>query len=169
MNQKRISTCLIAAGVIAGLGILCWAALYAPMMAQEALSVLTREGGGPAAAQRPETLYWVGLCGVWVTSAILLLALAEYLMVSVRIGRDRSFCPENVRSLFRIALYLLFDGVLWLIAIFVPGLLGYPCGPAWLIFLLAALAHFALSLLAWSLGKLLGKAVSIQQENELTV
>ena len=42
-------------------------------------------------------------------------------------------------------------------------------GPSYLIFLLAAMASFALGLLAWALGKLLARAVKLKEENDLTV
>ena len=162
MHQKRISYLLIAAGALAGVGVLMLAAIYAPAFAREALE---------ANADVPgiRGLYWTGLVGVWTVAALFLLALSEYFFVCVRIGKERSFCPENVKSLRRIALYLAIDGILWIGAIFVPGLFGLPVGPACLLFLLASMACSALSVLAWCLGKLLDRAVSLQQENDLTV
>ena len=173
MNQKQISHLLIAAGVIAALGILAGAALYAPELAQESLLILSPANADPAQADeiahRLEWLYWTGLSGVWGAALIFYLALFEYFRVSVRIGQDRSFCPENVKSLRHIAICLAADAALWLIAIFVPGIFGFPVGPAFLVFLLISMANAALSLLAWCLGRLLNRAVTIQQENDLTV
>lgn len=162
MNQKQISRLLIAAGALAGIGVLALAGVFAPALAKDAL-----EANADAPGIRG--LYWTGLIGVWTVAALFLLALAEYFFVCVRIGKDRSFCPENVKSLRRIALYLAIVGILWIGAVFVPGLSGLPAGPAWLLFLLASMASFALAILAWCLGRLLARAVALQQESDLTV
>ncbi len=62
------------------------------------------------------------------------------------------------------------SGILWLSAVFAPGLLFHlSIGPAWLLFFLCALASFALGILAWGLGKLVQRAATIQEENDLTV
>lgn len=163
MKQKTISRLLIAAGAIAVLGILALALFIAPCAAascREAYASLPGIDG----------LYWLGLAGVWTASLIFLLALGEYFRVSVRIGREQSFCGENVRSLRRIAAYMAIIGLLWLLGIAAPAFVcRIPIGGAWVLFFLAALAHFALSLLAGCLGQLLARAVEIKQENDLTV
>lgn len=171
MSQKRIAHFLIAAGAMAAAGILALALFYAPSLAQSllfALSVGNEPGSIPSGAQL-QALYWLGLSGVWAASLVFLLALFEYFRVSVRIGKERSFCPENVKSLQHIAFFLAVDAVLWIIAIFLPGMFSVPVGPVWLMFLLVSMAHAALALLALGLSKLLSRAVAIQQENDLTV
>ena len=42
-------------------------------------------------------------------------------------------------------------------------------GPAWVAMLLAAVASFAMGMLAWALGRLLTRAVQYKEENDLTV
>lgn len=163
MQQKRISILLIVAGALAALGIVALAAAYAPALAGE---IRAENPQIPMIAE----MYRFGLAGVWASSLIVLYALGEYFRVSVRIGKGRAFCPENVKSLSRMAICLWVDGGLWLAAIFAPGLLfHFSIGPAWLLFLLVAMANFALGLLAWCLGWLLDRAVSLKQENDLTV
>lgn len=163
MNQKRISHLLIAAGALAAAGILALALLYAPALASACLEAFKE-------TPNIQGLYRFGLAGVWTESLIFLLALAEYMLISVRIGRNRSFCPENVRGLRRIALYLSVDGVLWLLAIIAPSFIFHILiGPVWMLFLLVSMGTFALALLAWCLGGLLSRAVEIQRENDLTV
>ena len=164
MNQKRIARFLIAAGVLAGIGILAAAGVYAPALAGRCLKMFLEDVPGI------EGLYWVGLIGVWTASLLFLLALMEYLRVSARIGKDRSFCRENVKSLSRIALFLWADGTLWILAIFIPGLFfNLGVGPAWVFFLLISMANAALGLLAWALARLLARAVELKEENDLTV
>ncbi len=162
MKQKTVSRLLITAGALAAAGILILSLFYAPALAAQCRDVYSQTPG-------IGRLYWLGLTGVWIASLILLLALGEYFRVSLRIGREQSFCRENVKGLRRIAAYLAADGALWLLAVFLPGFCGVPVGPAWIAFVLAAAAHFALSLLAGCLGQLLARAVEIKRENDLTV
>ena len=169
MNHKRISHYLIAAGILALLGVLAVSLLYVPEMAQMSLLMLSPQEPGEPIPNQLTALYYVGLGGAWCVSLIFLLALYEYFRVSLRIGREQCFCQENVRSLSRIALYLTIDGALWIVAIFIPGMFGVPSGPIWLVFLLLSMAFFALAMLAWCLGKLLARAVEMREENDLTV
>ena len=160
MSQKTIARLLMAAGVMAGLGIIIVFGVFLPVDA------------GYLKDMYPEyaPLYWPGLAGLWCIAALFLLGLWEYFQVCLHIGREQSFCRENVRSLGRIALYMALGGILWLGGIFAPGLLFHlSIGPAWIVFFLCALASFALGILAWGLGKLLHKAVALQEENDLTV
>ena len=171
MSQKRIAHFLIAAGAMAAAGILALALFYAPSLAKSllfALSLGNEPGSSPTDGQL-QALYWLGLIGVWAASIVFLLALYEYFRVSLRIGKENSFCAENVKSLQHIAFFLAVDAVLWIIAVFLPGMFAVPVGPAWIMFLLISMAHAALALLALGLSKLLARAVAIQQENELTV
>ena len=163
MTQKRISHLLIAAGALACAGVLVLAGVYAPALAGEALE---------ANAEVPgiRGLYWMGLIGVWAVAALFLLALAEFFFVCVRIGKEQSFCTENVKSLKRIALYMALCGALWIGAIFAPSFFFHILmGPVWIFFLLFSMAHSALALLALGLSRLLARAVDMQQENDLTV
>ena len=160
MNQKRIARFLMAAGGMAGLGIIIVFGIFLPVIA------------GELKAMYPEyaPLYWPGLIGLWCAAAFFLLGLWEYFRVCARIGREHSFCRDNARSLARIALYMTLDGVLFLGAMFAPGLVFHlDIGPAWILFFLCALASFALGILAWGLGRMVQKAAAIQEENDLTV
>lgn len=160
MHQKKIAKCLIGAGIMAALGILIVFGFYVPIAAAEMKQIY------PDYAP----LYWPGLLGLWAIAALFLAGLWEYFRVCVRIGKEQSFCTDNAESLGRIALYMALDGALWLGAVFAPGLLFHvSIGPAWIIFFLCAMASFALSILAWGLGKLVQRAATIQEENDLTV
>ena len=163
MNQKKISLFLSAADMLAALGILFLAGIYAPAIAAESRFLYQDIPGIDA-------LYWTGLAGVWSESALFLLALFEYFRVCRRIGKNQSFCQENVKCLYHIAMFMAFGAFLWLCGIFVPSFLfSVSIGPVWIFLLLLAMANAALSILAWGLGKLLNRAVEIKQENDLTV
>ena len=160
MKQKTISWILAAAGAVAALGILLVFGVFVPVLAGECRTMY------PELAH----LYWPGLIGMWLIGLTFLLALWEYFLVSIRIGRDQSFSVGNVISLRRIALYLAISGVLWLCAVIGPGLIFHAdIGPIWIYFFLFAMAGFALALLAWGLSMLLQRAVALQEENDLTV
>lgn len=160
MNQKRIARCLIGAGGMAAAGVLIVFGVYVPVLANEMKQLYPEYA----------PLYWPGLIGLWCVAALFLLGLWEYFRVCGRIGQERSFCAENARSLGRIALYMALDGALWLGAVFAPGLVFHlDIGPVFILFLLCALASFALGILAWGLGRLVQKAAVLQEENDLTV
>ncbi len=160
MEHRKVSGLLIGAGTLATLGGAGLFLIYAPFVANE------------YRAMYPELafLFWPGLIYLWIIAAFYCIAMAEYFRVCVRIGRDQSFCAENAVALGKNALCMNIAGGLWVLLSFLPGLLlGIAIGPVFLIFLLAAAASFALGLLAWSLGKLLGRAVKLKEENDLTV
>ncbi|MBR6187227.1 MAG: DUF2975 domain-containing protein [Clostridia bacterium] len=158
--MKKESVWLLIAGAAAGIGVLFVAFVYVPAVAGEC-----RETYPEYAA-----LYWPGLASAWAIAGLFLLGLWEYFRVCFRIGRDRSFCMENVKSLRRITAYMAAMAGLFLMAIFAPGLLfRLAIGPAWLMLLLCAMASAALALLAYGLSRLLRRAVEIKEENDLTV
>ena len=160
MKQKTIARALIGAGGIAAAGIIALFFVYLPLLAGQLREAYPEYAG----------LYWPGLLDMWAIAALFLLGLWEYFRVCVRIGRERSFCRENADSLRRIALYMAVSGALWLGAIFVPPMFFHvSIGPFWIELALCAMAAEALGILAWGLGKLLERAISLQEENDLTV
>ncbi len=160
MNQKTISRVLIAGGAIAA-----------------AAGVFLFFGYGTAVAlscrqEFPELgfLFWPGLIWLWVIGLTYLAAMADYFRIVINIGKDRSFIQENARGLGRIARWMCVAGGLWLLGDILPGLIwGVSLGVGWLAMLLAALASFAMGMLAWGLGRLLARAVQMKEENDLTV
>ncbi len=160
MTQKTVSRWMMVAGGLAAVGVLALALVYAPVLANDFRSMYPEYA----------PLYWPGLIGVWMIAGLFTLGLYEYFLVCARIGKDRSFCRENVRSLERISLYMLVMACLWIAAIFAPGLLfRLDVGPVWILFLLCAMASAALGILACGLSKLLKRAGDIKEENDLTV
>ncbi len=160
MEQKRVSIALMAAGGLATLGGLFVFFVDVPILAEEC------RGMYPELAH----LFWPGLIGLWTIAAVYLAAMVFYFRIVARIGRDQSFCRANARELGWIARCLGAAGCLWILAIFLPGLVWQvDIGPVWLFLALAAAASFAMGVLAWGLGRLLQRAVSLKEENDLTI
>ena len=160
MEHKRVSLALTAAGALATLGGLLVFFVYAPAFAGEC-----REAYPELAF-----LYWPGLIGVWLIAAVYLAAMVFYFRIVARIGKDQSFCAANAREMGWIARCMGAAGALWLLAAILPGLLWQvDLGPSWLALALAAMASFAVGVLAWGLGRLLRRAVSLKEENDLTI
>ncbi len=160
MEQKRVSAALMAAGALAAAGGAFVFFVYAPVLAGECRS----------AYPELSPLYWPGLAGVWLIGAVYLAAMAFYFRIVARIGRDRSFCRANARELGWIARCMAAAGALWLAAAFLPGAIWHvPIGPVWIVFLLAAMASFAMGTLAWGLSRLLERAVALKEENDMTI
>lgn len=160
MEQKRVSAALTVAGSLATLGGVLVFFVFVPILADECRSMY------PELAR----LYWPGLIGMWSIAAAYLAAMVFYFRIVARIGKDQSFCRANARELGWIARCLGAAGCLWILAIFLPGLVWQAdIGPVWLWLFLAAAASFAMGVLAWGLGRLLQRAVSLKEENDLTV
>lgn len=157
MEHKMVSRLLILAGVVAGVGGMAILLLLIPLAATEMRNTYPELSGW----------FWPGLVYAWAVGALCLAALEEYLRISVRIGKNRSFCAENVRDLRVIAILLLAAAGLILIGAILVLAMGF--GPVWLWLLLAAAACGAMAILAYALSRLLNRAVQLQEENDLTV
>ncbi len=159
MSHKTLSHMLLFAGVIACIGGAAVFFLYTPLMADECRMMY------------PELswLFWPMLFYVWLIAALYIHAVILYMRISLRLGRNQSFCAENARDLKRIALFLLIAAVLWFALIFLPGAAGVDIGPAFLLFLLASMATLAVALVAYVLSLLVHRAAVLQEENELTI
>ena len=160
MDQKRISRVLVAAGAVAMAAGIFLFFIYGPRMASECRTAYPELAG----------MFWPGLVWLEVIGLMYLAAMVEYFRIVLNIGRERSFIPENARGLSRIALWMSIAGCLWLLGIVLPWLIWQVrLGPAWVAMLLAAVASFAMGMLAWALGRLLTRAVQYKEENDLTV
>ena len=158
-EQKRLSRMLLLAGALAGVGGLFILFVEAPAAAQECR----------AAYPEYAWLFWPGLLYVWAVGGLYLSALYQYGRICVRIGQDRSFCAENGKGLHRIARLLFAAAAACAAAPFLLAAAAEVGGPAVVLCLLLALASAAMGMLAWALGKLLMRAVALQEENDLTV
>ena len=159
MEHRKVSRLLMLAGVIAVLGGGYLFFVDAPMA-----SLRYRE-------LMPEYAYLFipALVFLWVIGLIYLAAMADYFRVCRRIGQDRSFCPENERSLSRIARLLIGAAAIWLLGIPLGLLLGLGIGVWTAVFALAAAASAAMGMLALGLSRLLKRATEMKEENDLTV
>ncbi len=159
MEHRKVSRLLMLAGVIAVLGGGYLFFVDAPMAALRYRELM------------PEYAYLFipALVFLWVIGLIYLAAMADYFRVCRRIGQDRSFCPENDRSLSRIARLLIGAAAIWLLGIPLGLLLGLGIGVWMAVFALAAAASAAMGMLALGLSRLLKRATEMKEENDLTV
>jgi ABC-type phosphate transport system permease subunit len=159
MEHRKVSRLLMLAGVIAVLGGGYLFFVDAPMAALRYRELM------------PEYAYLFipTLVFLWVIGLIYLAAMADYFRVCRRIGQDRSFCPENDRSLSRIARLLIGAAAIWLLGIPLGLLLGLGIGVWMAVFALAAAASAAMGMLARGLSRLLKRATEMKEENDLTV
>lgn len=104
-----------------------------------------------------------------------LAALGTYFSISGNIGKEKSFCTENVHLLQRIARLFVLDSAMWCCVL---PYYAYFFGTALIrafsfwscaIVLLFIMADWAVALLAYMLSRLLSRAEELQTENELTI
>ncbi|MBR5231034.1 MAG: DUF2975 domain-containing protein [Clostridia bacterium] len=159
MSHKTLSKLLLIAGIIACIGGCTVFFLYAPMMAHECAEIY------------PELSHFALplLLYIWVIAAMYILAVALYMRISLRLGKNQSFCSKNADDLRSIALFLCAAAVLWFLLIFLTGWVGLDIGPAVLLFLLASMATLAVALVAYVLSRLVRRAAALQAENDLTI
>lgn len=159
MSHKTLSKLLLLAGAIACIGGAAVFFLYAPAMSIE------------CSIMYPE-LAWLAnllLLYIWIIAFMYILAVFFYMRISLRLGRNQSFCAENARDLKRIALFLVIASGMWFALIFLPGAAGVDIGPAFLLFLLACMATLAVAMVAYVLSLLVRRATALQEENDLTI
>ena len=159
MEHKKLSYYLLAAGGIAGAGALGIFLVYLLGMISVAFN--------PASPYA--YLSFAAIAGMCVLAVLYGLALKEYFCICLRIGKNRSFCPENAKGLHRIFQFLMAAALVWLAAELAAFLPGMSKGLWNMAFLLFAMASAAMGILAYALGKLLKRATQLQEENELTI
>ncbi len=159
MEHRRVSRLLIFAGAIAALGGGYLFFVDAP------LSGLRYRAALPEWAY----LFIPALAFLWLIGLIYSAAMGYYFRICLRIGQDRSFCPENALGLSRIAGLLIGAAALWLLGIPAGLLLGLGLRVWSAAFLLAGCASAAMGMLALGLARLLRRAAEMKEENDLTV
>lgn len=159
MSHKMLSRILFAAGIIAFAGGAAVFFLYAPLLANECRIMYPEL----AHLALPALLY------IWCIALLYIHALFLYMRISLRLGKNRSFCLENANALRHIALLLVIASVLWFALIFLPGIMGISIGPAFLLFLLASMATSAVAMVSYVLSLLVRRATALQDENDLTI
>lgn len=154
MEHEKLSKLLYVAGGIAAVGGAVLAFVYAPWAVR---------GNAALSAH-----FWGAMTALWVLVAVLAGALWQYICICRNIGKDCSFCAENVRRMKCIAVLLLVAAGLCVaygvaLACLTPGWLGSAD------MLIIGCACAAMGLLAFALHKLLKNAVALQDENDLTI
>lgn len=159
MSHKTLSKLLLIAGAIACIGGAAVFFLYAPALSIECSLIY------------PELawLSWPMLVYVWLIALMYIHAVFFYMRISLRLGKNLSFCVKNADDLRRIALFLVIAAGLWFLLIFLPGAVNVDIGPAFLLFLLASLATLAVAMVAYVLSLLVRRATALQEENDLTI
>lgn len=157
MEQKQLSRFLMAAGLLASVGVIFVFAVAAPVL---------------LAQMQPQwqtsPVFWIRLLYLCPIAALYLSALWQYMGVCQRIGDNRSFCAENARALDGMAKRLFLAAGLWLLYPVLQAVLGrlnrliFPS-------LLLFLGSLAMGMLALGLGRLLTRVVRLQEENDLTI
>ena len=159
MSHKRLSHLLLLAGGIAGVGALGVLIDYARMLAFRAL-------------ERPEMAlrYWGRLVFLCLVAAVYGAALYQYMRISRRIGKNQSFCRENVGSMRAIACLMGAAAGMWAGLMIVFRLLSsIGVGVEMLLFALMCMASAAIGLVAYVLTQLLRRATQLQEDNDLTI
>ena len=157
MEHRKISWWLLGAGGAAGIGMLFIFLSCLPNF------IIWRHLFMPGYLL---SLILIGMCSLALLYG---LALYEYMRICIRIGRNQSFCRENARGLTRISRYLFLAAGVWLLAQGAALLPDVGPGGWWVSFFLFAVASGAMGVLSWAIGKLLSRAVQLQEENDLTV
>ena len=116
-----------------------------------------------------EHLFWPCLIYSWVIACICFACLVIFYGICDRIGKDRSFCPENANAMFSISKLALVSAILSLIGLVI--LTVSNCmSPGFLIgFLLYVFICIAVSVAAAASSHLIRKAAELQSDNDLTV
>ncbi len=157
MEQKQLSRFLMAAGLLASVGVILVFAVAAPVL---------------LARMHPHwqssILFWVRLLYLFPIAALYLSALWQYMGVCQRIGDNRSFCAENARALDGMAKRLFIAAGLWLLYPILQVALGRLGRPIFMVLLLF-LGSLAMGMLALGLGRLLTRVVRLQEESDLTI
>lgn len=154
MNHQRLSMLLTAAGIVV---ILVWAAAFL---------VLLPVAADECKVMYPEyaSLYVPGLILGEVFGAVVLACLILYLSIARRIGRNESFCNENVKALKLISLLI---GVCALMLLAVPLMIGEALAALYALILFLLLS--AAAVLVYCISRLLACAVTMREENDLTI
>lgn len=159
MSHKRLSHLLLLAGSIAGVGALGVLIDYARILA-------LRASEQPSLALR----CWGLLVFLCLVAAIYGAALHQYMCISRRIGKKRSFCMENVHSMRWIAHLMGAAAGMWIGLLLVLRLLvRIDMGIEMLIFVLMCMASAAVALVAYVLTQLLRRATQLQEDSDLTI
>lgn len=157
MSHKHLSHLLLLAGGVAGVGVLGLLGVYAGLLALRA-----------SQAALP-VQYWALLAFVCIIAAAYGAALWQYMRISCRIGRDRSFCRENVRSMRWIARLMGAAAGMWAVLVALQALLAIDLATETLFIVMLCLASAAIALVAYVLEHLLHHAVQLQEDSELTI
>ncbi len=159
MSQKNCANMLKAILLLAAAAV---AAIYFVLAPHIAVKVVRNY---------PEYIYafWPWLGYVLLSCIPVFWAFADAWAIFSRIGLDRSFCPENVRSMRRISILAAAESIYLMAGNIVLSLFVVNHPGIFLFFtVLAFLALIACGVCA-ALSMLIRKASTLQEENDLTI
>ncbi|MBE6929181.1 MAG: DUF2975 domain-containing protein [Ruminococcaceae bacterium] len=156
MNMGRwLKGVAIATGIIGALGFFVVLPVYSQIICRRV----------PEFA--PAALPW--LIFFWVMAVPCYLALYQFWRICCEIGRDNSFCVENVRALRRIAALALVDCGICLAGNVLFTVLGYSTAFVFLLFLLIVFIGAVIAVMCEALARLVDNASRMKAENDLTI
>ena len=119
------------------------------------------------------TLLTVGFLSVLTVSGACAVAMYTFFRLCGRLKKGTAFTRANEQALERIALCCVFVGLTLLISCIVlwvaESVWGFVMGLYWFQMLVVALLCIAVALIAWALALLVRRAVTLQEEVDLTV
>ena len=116
-----------------------------------------------------EHLFWPSLIYSWGIACICFACLVIFYGICDRIGKDRSFCPENANAMFSISKLALVSAILSLIGLVILTVSNCMSAGFLIGFLLFVFICIAVSVAAAALSHLIRKAAELQSANDLTV
>ena len=159
MRQRELSIWLRCVVVLIGAAVLFLAAVFLPMVGQEAAR------GNPDYAH----LYWPCLIFLWVTALPVLAALVLAWLIFASIGRDNSFCMANAKRLRAISFLALADTVLYILWTVALGFVDLLHPSIFIASVCIVFMGLAMTVGTAALSHLTQKAAEMQAENDLVI
>lgn len=159
MNQKELSFWLKGLVILSGiLGVaLCF--WLAPSI------------GNEIALKEPSLSYmfWPCLIFIWIACVPIYAALYQAWMIFTNIGKDYSFCEENVSRLKKISNLSIVVVIMYSLAVFILLVMDLINLPIFFAIFIILFASIFVATSSAVLSHLLKKAVELQKENDLTI
>lgn len=115
-----------------------------------------------------KALFWAGIAGVWIITALVYMALFQFWKVCGAIKTGDSFSRRNAGSFKKISLYALISAavmVIWSVFFIMEKLMS----GIWIFILALIIVAAVIAVLTFCLSKLIENAAEIKEENDLTV
>lgn len=158
MNQKKIAQLLKGFSLLTALVGGVFFFWYIPLFIKEAASV-----------NELEWLRWPGTFGIWIVALLCYVALYYFWKICVQIGKENSFCNENVYSMKVIGFLAICASLTILFGDIILAILKLLNGAMILLSFFVIFVGCGIAVICFSLSQLIGNATRIKEENDLTV